>query len=496
MNKTMKCYMNALVILSAIGVVFFCFEGGISGNDFWWHIKTGEWICNNYQIPTHDVFSWYGVQNGLEWETHEWLSQVIFWQVFKYFGEVGIYLLSLLLAISMTGLLFRKMRTHLYLNPVVVSLFLVEYAVLTSLFFYGRPHVFSYFLLYAELECLCAFWKEKKVYMLCFIPFISILWSNLHGGSAILCYGLCIIMLVGGLFKIECGRIHSSKWDKKQIIQLSSVTVASALGVMVNPMGFKAFIYPYWNVTNNLMSRVISEWAAPDMKDIGHMVLYFLPAFVAMFGMLFSKKDIELIDVLYVFFFLFIFLRSVRFIALLYIGFSFFAIPYVMECKVKEIKAKSEHLAVWVIMLGLILFSSSSIIEMSKLIDSKKIIGRVLEDEMIEAVKKYAPQRLYNDYNLGESLIYHEIPVFFDARADVYIRHDVFADGLTLMLLQNVGDKVEDKGTIDIEILINKYGFDAMLILTERPLYSYLLSHPEKYELIYETEQTAFYKVK
>ena len=65
MSKTMKGYINALALLSGIVVILLCFEEGISGNDFWWHVKTGEWICNNQQIPEYDVFSWYGVANML-----------------------------------------------------------------------------------------------------------------------------------------------------------------------------------------------------------------------------------------------------------------------------------------------------------------------------------------------------------------------------------------------------------------------------------------------
>ena len=402
----------------------------------------------------------------------------------------------MVLAIVMAVLLLRRCKEYLYVNPIVVILFVCEYAVLTNMFFYGRPHVFSYFLLYAELLCLCEFWKNKKAYMLCFIPLISILWSNLHGGSALLSYGLCVIMLVGGLTKIKCGRIKSSKWKKDEILQLLVTTIFSALGVMVNPMGVKAFIYPYWNVANDLMSKVISEWSAPDMKNIGELILFFLPIFVAMFGMLFSDKDIELIDLLYTLFFLFMFMRSIRFIALLYVGFVFFAIPYVMECRIKELKAKIEHLVIWLLVLGLIISVLGSIIKISKLLDSDEIITRVLEDDMIEVIKDYAPERLFNDYNLGESLIYNEIPVFFDARADVYIRHDVFGDGVALLFLQDLRDDELGKSMMGIEMLLQKYNFDAMLMMKSRPLYAYLLSHPEKYELIYESDQTAFFEVK
>ena len=53
----------AVIALGAIGIILllYCFSFGISGNDFWWHVKVGEWICDNKVIPTHDIFSWYGM---------------------------------------------------------------------------------------------------------------------------------------------------------------------------------------------------------------------------------------------------------------------------------------------------------------------------------------------------------------------------------------------------------------------------------------------------
>jgi hypothetical protein len=36
--------------------------------DFWWHLRTGEWIVDNRALPAHDLYT-YTIQNHV-WITH------------------------------------------------------------------------------------------------------------------------------------------------------------------------------------------------------------------------------------------------------------------------------------------------------------------------------------------------------------------------------------------------------------------------------------------
>ena len=47
-------YIPAFIIGEIVIVaLLWCYKDGINGNDFWWHIKIGEWIMENGKIPTH-----------------------------------------------------------------------------------------------------------------------------------------------------------------------------------------------------------------------------------------------------------------------------------------------------------------------------------------------------------------------------------------------------------------------------------------------------------
>ena len=70
------------------------------GNDFYWHLKTGEYIINNNKIPHTGIFSYYAISNNLTWISHEWLFEVIIYlyqNLFFNYGAIIYIIFSLIL---------------------------------------------------------------------------------------------------------------------------------------------------------------------------------------------------------------------------------------------------------------------------------------------------------------------------------------------------------------------------------------------------------------
>lgn len=483
-----------LILFAPITVIIYCFSSGISGNDFWWHVKVGEHICSTGQVPTSDIFSWYGMQQGISWTAHEWLSDVVFYLIHSVFGELGIFLFSVFGAIALYFLLVSVTKKYLGKNLLLHGLFYALFGVLTSMFFYGRPHVFSYFLLFLELKFLYEFYENpssKKVY---WIPALAVLWSNLHGGSSNLTYILCIVFIVAGLFTFDKGRIESRKWDKRLLTILCAVTLACFVGILINPIGLKVLSYPYSNLSDNLSMTVISEWQAPDAKQIGNLILYFFPIVLMSIGLVNENKKVKLVDLLVMLAFLFLFFRSARFIILWYVAATFYAFKYLPELKIKNVTQLYEKIAVLAAVVLLIVPLVTSGLSIYDTAQEGMLISQAANDDAIEYIKKEQPQRLFNDYNLGEALIYSEIPVFFDARADLYAQEGIMEDGVSLMYLEQA-NKESGKIYVNVQEIVDKYDFDAIVILKVRPLYAYLISHPEKYECTYEDDNIGYFKV-
>mgnify|MGYP003505008617 FL=1 len=145
------------LFVSTMVILLLCFSNGISGNDFWWHIKVGEYIQENKTIPTNDIFSWLGMEKNISWTAHEWLSDVIFYYIHNTFGEIGVFCFSVVVAIILFSLLFFESIKHTKRNFIIAGLFFILFAIVLSLFVYGRPHIFSYFFLFFALKILFTF---------------------------------------------------------------------------------------------------------------------------------------------------------------------------------------------------------------------------------------------------------------------------------------------------------------------------------------------------
>lgn len=485
---------SAVVFTCAIVSLLWSFSSGISGNDFWWHVKVGQWIVEHRQIPASDIFSWYGTVNQIPWVAHEWLSDVIFYVLFDTVGTLGIFLFSLLSAFAMLCLMWKQSKSYLQKNLLIGGLFFALFAVATNIFFYGRPHLFSFFLLFFELKILYVFLEKPETKSIFLIPVIACVWSNIHGGSSNLSYLLCVMFLVIGICKQEIGCLQPQPLKKAALVKLTIVLILSVLAVMVNPFGVKMLLYPYENMGDKLMLAVIGEWHAPDAKDLGALILYYMPIAILLLGFFAENKRLRMIDVATMAVFVLLFLRSIRFIMLWYIAAVFCAIPYMPACKIKPIGPKTEKILIAFCVM-LIVFSLVAVTDsLQETAENGQLISTVMSEEAIDAVAQDAPDRLFNDYNLGEALIFHEIPVFFDARADVYAYEHLLADGVGLMLMEQMNPDAQ-QSYLDPEGLIEKYGFDAILILKSRPLYSYLLSHRDRYICLYEDESLGYFKV-
>src|SRR5215470_5089194 len=68
--------------------------------DLWWHLRTGQDILASHTIPHTDIYSY--TKAGSEWVTHEWLSEVVFYVIFRVASWTGlITFLSALIALAL-----------------------------------------------------------------------------------------------------------------------------------------------------------------------------------------------------------------------------------------------------------------------------------------------------------------------------------------------------------------------------------------------------------
>lgn len=172
----------------------------IQDPDFFWHIKTGQWIWQNKALPDSDPFA-FAPFNSLEARqsfllTSYWLSQVFYYGIYSLGGWWGFFVLRGLLCAALAALLLlrgdRDSRAYPLLVAAVMLALLRDFPV-------ERPQFFS-FVLFALL--LVAFRKLDEVVSphdlvknLLLVSGVMLLWGNLHGGF-LLGQILCVYYVV------------------------------------------------------------------------------------------------------------------------------------------------------------------------------------------------------------------------------------------------------------------------------------------------------------
>jgi hypothetical protein len=388
-------------------------------------------------------------------------------------------------------------RKYFEQNVMIALYFFGIFSVIISTFFYGRPQIFGYFFLFAELKILYVYWEKDRTKWIWILPVISIWWSNFHGGSSNMAYFLPIIFIVAEIFPFSIGKIQTEKKTKRWRIQLIVVTFLCAAALMVNPIGIKILTFPYTTLSDSVSMSFISEWAAPDAKNVGQLLLFWIPIVLLMFGLWAEEKKIRLIDLLVAGFFLFLFLRSQRFIILWFIAAAFSLMRYLPRFEIKELRTKIDKIAVIlaeVVLCGGFLYSA---VEMGYRVQQlPHVISVNLSNEMEAYIINDDPQRIFNDYNFGEDLIRMGVPVFVDARADMYIGSDhLLENAVSLITLIQVNSDAKTE-YVDVVSLFQEYQFDRVLIQKDRALYAYMLGNPNQFDVLYEDDTSAYLAVK
>lgn len=430
------------------------------GYDFYWHVKAGEHIVKN-GVPHYDIFSWYGVLHSLPWTAHEWLSEVWF-----YLGQVAIgkYLPLIFCFLSFFGILFFLFWFHRkeYLKDIRVSLL---YLIMGFFTLGGalspRPHWFSYFLLLFSLVFLYDFYQHSNSKKIYFYPALGLLWANLHGGSSNLSY-----ILLAMFFVSEC---LEKRMTWRKVKKYGTLFVCTILALLVNPFGSSLWLYPYLNMGDTFMKKMIIEWHAPNLFQWQDITIFIFLAF-SLFFIVKNWKKYRLIDLLLFFSFLYLALSAVRFVPLLYIVLGFSICYPIREVYLgRKTDLFLCYFSLFLCLGGLIKIPDAIRMTDVELLDSKVIAYLQVE----------RPKRLFNYYDYGGYLIYHDIPVFVDGRADVY-SGTILKDSYRLSYFP-----------IKYEDILEKYQFDSFLVPKNIPLAHYLKEQGK--EILFEDDKVVLY---
>ena len=439
-------------------------------SDYFWHIKAGEYMFKNEKVITKDVFSWFMADKY--WMSHEWAFDYLIYFLKHLFGNVHLFIYSFACVTSLLMILFFTNKKK-YLKNILFSLCWVMGFLIFCVYMQARPHLFSFIFLALTIWFTYDLFKNENSRKIYFLPLVTLFWANFHGGSSNLSYLFCLGFLIVGLFKFNFNKIEASRITKKQILKYLIIIFICMGVICINPHGLKMLIYPYTNIMDTVMINFITEWQPTVLSNTSHYP-YFILIVVCLFVMIFSKKKIEFIDLALFGVSVILGLKSIRFWGYTYIIMSYVIFNYIPERKPDKGTTRILFM-IGAIFLGIFITSYEKLMV--------QYDSTIISKQMIEVIKEENPQKLYNMYDYGGELIYNEIFVFVDGRADLYSKSNLL-DYKNISMLQ--GDYIK---------LINKYDFDYYLVTEKYPINTYL-SYSEDYELIYKEENIILYKKK
>jgi hypothetical protein len=224
--------------------------------DVWWALATGRYIVEHGTIPRVDVFS--HTYPGAPWVNGEWLSQVLFYETYRWGGGSALALLKVALA---AGFYLAAAWVGWKRSGSLVCAVLVTASVIgCRTFFDIKSDLFLFVGTLALMALHDAYRRGAPATLLVALPVMFALWVNLHFSFV---YGLGVLFLLAGteLLKTRLGLPGAMSTARVRSLALASAVAAAAC--LLNPYGTRAFTYPFAILgegEGNAWRAGITEW--------------------------------------------------------------------------------------------------------------------------------------------------------------------------------------------------------------------------------------------
>ena len=257
MNKPVFCtakrvswWLFASVIVAYAGLVFLL---PIADNDFWWHLKSGEYIVTHTSLPAVDPFTY---PQSATIGRHEafllssyWLSQSVIYLALKGGGFTGIIVLRCVLLTALFASVYLRMR-RLRVDPWTTLILMSAALVLFGALYSGdRPQLLT-FICSSLLLWMMEVIREGKRPSVLVVPLMAV-WANLHGGFVI---GDCLLALFG------VGSLIQHRGDSRMIGRCLLWVAGGVAASFINPNGYQAFAALVTMAQSNVSGYFITEF--------------------------------------------------------------------------------------------------------------------------------------------------------------------------------------------------------------------------------------------
>ena len=453
--------------------------------DFWARLIVGKTFFQTGSLLNNDFYSFGPTKEFID---HEWGSSLIFYLIQKNFSEIGIFLFKILIIFFTFFIITKiiKLENEKAKFHILFFFFVIQ-SVCYNIFSTIRCQTFSFFFFVLYLYIL-KFAKTKNNYrVLWTIPFLNIVWQNMHGGFVL---GLVLVLLFG----------IGEKLNKKPSKPYFLTFLATLPTLFINPYGFKYITYIFDAFM--LKRTYITEWQSAFFGEneygnilIKFKVLFFIALILFLYSIVSQIKkrgfkkfylEIDKSKYLLILFVSLISLKSLRchvFFSYTVLAFCYLDFYNIFNKKLPKILDNLKE----IILCFLLVVSAFSHVYNNGF--ETKISKKEYPTKCVEFIQKNNLKgNVFTIFHTGSYVAYKLYPknlVFMDGRYE-----EVYKEGLIdEMAAFHLAKSKEDK---NYKYFTEKYYIDLYIIDKFYPVYN-ALKKDSNFILAFEEEQFALF---
>jgi hypothetical protein len=266
----MPAWLRPTVLILSALFLMGLFSTESDDTDYWWHLKTGQYIVQQHKLPVPDPFAFTTAMNPFAYAgedhvrhfnlTHEWLSQILLYGVYFLGGQPGVILVraALLAAICvLVGLLAARRTGYFYVG--IAAAFAT--ASLAKWVRVDRPVIITFLFIALFIMILES---RRGVWLL---PVLALIWANSHGGFFLAWVVLLAYCAESIPFLTRWPLVKSRAMTAAERRRMWLVTAAAILASGINPSGF-GIVSTLVSYRQSPMTANLIEWHRPYLWGV------------------------------------------------------------------------------------------------------------------------------------------------------------------------------------------------------------------------------------
>jgi len=244
----------------------YLFSDGSTG----WHLVVGRWVLQHHDVPRSDFLSYTAV--GRPWVAFEWLAEIAL-AALESLGDLPLVAVGCAGAIAaLFRMLLRDMRAGGCRGSIAFALASTG-AIASSVHWLARPHLFTFFAVYAIGRILDAHWHGRLGNWTIVPASAAVMlgWANAHPA-----FPLGVVMI--GIF-LACALASG-----KDARALGASLALGAAATLVTPYGWKLHDYVLRHLTDPVLGA--TEEFSPPALDGGLQSTCFFVLLATLLGAL------------------------------------------------------------------------------------------------------------------------------------------------------------------------------------------------------------------